>query len=71
MRDELLAIADEVAALDARVGDLVYEALRAQVRGEEEEGARELERQLARVRRALTKGEQVLRTLATTGETAP
>lgn len=66
MREELDAIADAVAALDDRVSDLVYEALRAQL-DSEDEGARELERQLARVRRALGRAESVLRTLGGDG----
>jgi hypothetical protein len=64
VREDIATLADEVAALEVRVGDLTYEALRAQVRDAEDDGARELERQLGRVRRSLGKAEAILRNLS-------
>jgi hypothetical protein len=65
MRDQLEELATEVENMSERVGDLVFEALRTQATDEDQaEGARELERELARVRRSLAKAEQILRTLA-------
>jgi hypothetical protein len=65
VREQLDALAAEVAALGDRVGELVYDALRTQTRGgEDAEGARELERQLARVRRSLDKASAILGELA-------
>lgn len=63
MTEQLTELADEVARVLERVDGLVYDALRAQLR-ETADGARELERELAKVRRALSKAEAVLRALA-------
>ncbi len=57
---DFAALADEVAALEQRVNDAVFDAVRAQLR-DEGDGARELERQLARARRSLQKAEAILR----------
>jgi len=54
-------LADEVAALEKRVADAIFETVRAQLRSDESEGAKELERQLSRVRRSLQKAEHLLR----------
>ena len=54
-------LADEVAALEKRVADAIFETVRAQLRSDEREGAKELERQLSRVRRSLQKAEHLLR----------
>jgi hypothetical protein len=54
-------LADEVAALEKRVADAIFETVRAQLRSDEAEGAKELERQLSRVRRSLQKAEHLLR----------
>ncbi|HEY5265439.1 MAG TPA: hypothetical protein VIJ40_01365 [Acidimicrobiales bacterium] len=54
-------IADEVAALEQRVADAIFDAVRAQLRGDGAESAKELERQLSKVRRSLQKAEQLLR----------
>lgn len=54
-------LADEVAALEQRVADAIFETVRAQLRRYEPEGAKELERQLSRVRRSLQKAEHLLR----------
>jgi len=65
MKAELQELASEVSSLNERVGDLVFEALKTQARGENEAtGARELERELSRVRRSLAKAEQILGELA-------
>ncbi len=61
MPESLSDLADAVAALESRVSDALYDALRAQVRGEDEDDARELEKRLARVRRSLVKAESLLR----------
>ncbi len=52
-------LADEVAALEQRVSDAVFDAVRAQLRGDED--AQHVERQLARARRSLQKAEAILR----------
>ena len=54
-------LANEVAALERRVADAIFETVRAQLRDDDAEGAKELERQLARVRRSLQKAEHLLR----------
>ncbi len=54
-------LADEVAALEKRVAEAIFETVRAQLRSDEAEGAMELERQLSRVRRSLQKAEHLLR----------
>ncbi len=55
------AIADEIAVLEERVSDAVFDAVRAQLR--DDDSARDVERQLARVRRSLQKAEAILRGL--------
>jgi len=65
MKEELEELAAAVSALSERVGDLVYETLRTQTRDDDDQtGARELERELSRVRRSLAKAEQILHELA-------
>ena len=54
-------LADEVAALERRVADAIFDTVRAQLRSDEGEGAKELERQLSKVRRSLQKAEHLLR----------
>lgn len=54
-------LADEVAALERRVADVIFDAVRAQLRNDDADDAKELERQLARVRRSLQKAEHLLR----------
>ncbi|MDE3223211.1 MAG: hypothetical protein KGL79_07220 [Acidobacteriota bacterium] len=58
---DLEQLADDVAQLEARVTDAVFDAVRSQLRGENAEAARELERRLAKVRRSLQKAEHLLR----------
>jgi hypothetical protein len=54
-------LADEIAALERRVADAIFDALRAQLHREGAEDAKELERQLSKVRRSLQKAESLLR----------
>ncbi|HVB50795.1 MAG TPA: hypothetical protein VND89_03515 [Acidimicrobiales bacterium] len=54
-------LADEVAAIERRVSDAIFDSVRAQLRAESAEGAKERERQLSRVRRSLQKAEHLLR----------
>jgi hypothetical protein len=54
-------LADEVAALERRVADAIFDTVRAQLRSDEAESAKELERQLSKVRRSLQKAEHLLR----------
>jgi hypothetical protein len=55
-------LADEVASIESRVADAIFETVREQLRGDGL-AAKELERQLAKVRRSLVKAEAVLRGL--------
>ena len=65
MHEQFVEMANQIDSLAERVGDLIYDALREEIRsGTDAGGAKELERQLAKVRRSLTKAEQVLRDLA-------
>lgn len=59
--ESLDALADEVAALERRVADVIFDAVRAQLRNDDADDAKKLERQLARVRRSLQKAEHLLR----------
>jgi len=59
--ESLDELANEVAALERRVADAIFDTVRAQLRSDEAEGAKELERQLSRVRRSLQKAEHLLR----------
>lgn len=54
-------LADEIAALERRVADAIFDALRSQLHAEGAAEAKELERQLSKVRRSLQKAEAVLR----------
>ncbi|MDE3064528.1 MAG: hypothetical protein KGJ36_02530 [Acidobacteriota bacterium] len=54
-------LADEVARLAERVSDALFAAVRAQMRDEGAEAAKETERRLAKVRRSLVKAEALLR----------
>ena len=58
---DLERLADDVASLEARVTDAVFDAVRSQMRGQNAEAARELERRLSKVRRSLQKAEHLLR----------
>jgi hypothetical protein len=54
-------LADEVGALESRVADAIFETVRAQLRSQVADDAKELERRLAKVRRSLQKAEMLLR----------
>lgn len=55
------ALADEVAGLERRVADVIFDAVRAQLRSDGADEAKELERRLSKVRRSLQKAEYLLR----------
>jgi len=55
------AIADDISSIERRVSDLIFDAVRTQLRGDGAEAAKELERRLAKVRRSLQKAETLLR----------
>jgi hypothetical protein len=54
-------LADEISNLEHRVSDAIFDTLREQVRSGGSEQAKELERQLSKVRRSLQKAEMLLR----------
>jgi hypothetical protein len=54
-------LADEIAGLERRVADVIFDMVRAQLRDDDAENAKELERNLSRVRRSLQKAEHLLR----------
>lgn len=55
------SLADEVGALESRVADVIFDTVRAQLRSDGAEEAKELERRLSKVRRSLRKAETLLR----------
>ena len=59
--ESLEGLADEISSMEQRVSDVMYDALRAQVRGDNAQQAKDLERRLARVRRSLQKAAADLR----------
>ncbi len=65
---EFSELADEVASLEQRISDAVFDAVRAQLRDGADSGARNTERQLARARRSLQKAEAILRETARSDE---
>lgn len=54
------ALANDVATLESRISDVIFEAVRAQLRDDASD-AKELERRLSKVRRSLQKAEYLLR----------
>jgi hypothetical protein len=54
-------LADEVASLEQRVSDAIFDMVRAQLRDDDADSAKELERNLSKVRRSLQKAEHLLR----------
>ena len=54
-------LADEVASLERRVSDAIFDMVRAQLRNDDAHNAKELERHLSKVRRSLQKAEYLLR----------
>lgn len=61
MSESLGELADAVSSLEQRVADAIFTAVRAQMRDDDREGAHDLERRLAKVRRSLQKAEGLLR----------
>ena len=59
--DSFSSLADEVASLEGRVADAIFDAVRAQLRSDGADEAKELERRLSKVRRSLQKAEMLLR----------
>ncbi|HEY1761401.1 MAG TPA: hypothetical protein VGG17_02305 [Acidimicrobiales bacterium] len=59
--ESLDELADEIAAIEHRIADAIFDTVRAQLRNDDAESAKELERQLAKVRRSLQKAEHLLR----------
>ena len=55
------SLADEVSNLEGRVADAIFDAVRAQLRRDGADEAKELERRLSKVRRSLQKAEMLLR----------
>jgi hypothetical protein len=54
-------LADEVGALESRVADAIFDTVRAQLRSDGADEAKELERRLSKVRRSLPKAVMLLR----------
>lgn len=54
-------LADELASLESRISDVIFDTLREQVRSGGSESAKALERRLSKVRRSLQKAEMLLR----------
>ena len=54
-------LANEIASLESRVSDVIFSALRDQLRTDGVGEAKELERRLSKVRRSLQKAEMLLR----------
>ena len=61
MSESLSDLADAVSSLERRVSDVIFDAVRAQLRDDEANEAHELERRLSKVRRSLQKAEGLLR----------
>lgn len=61
---ELGDLADDVARIEQSVSDAIYDAIRAQLHAADATDAAALERQLAKIRRALQKAEALLRSTA-------
>ncbi|MGC1420286.1 MAG: hypothetical protein WA786_09265 [Acidimicrobiales bacterium] len=59
--EPLDGFADEIASLENRISDVIFDALREQVRSGGSDEAKELERRLSKVRRSLQKAEMLLR----------
>lgn len=50
-----------IASAESRLSDAIFEAVRSQLRGDDPDAARELEKRLAKARRSLQKAEHLLR----------
>lgn len=54
-------LANEVASLERRISEVIFDMVRAQLRSDGAENAKELERSLSKARRSLQKAEHLLR----------
>ncbi len=54
-------LADAVSNIESRIADAIFDTVRAQLRGDEVNQAKELERRLSKIRRSLQKAEHLLR----------
>ena len=61
MSETLAHMADDIASIERRVSDAIFDAVRSQLREDSVAEAHELEKRLARVRRSLQKAEGLLR----------
>ena len=61
MSETLAHLADEIASIERRVSDVIFDAVRSQLRDDSAAEAHDLEKRLARVRRSLQKAEGLLR----------
>lgn len=59
--EELAQIADDIAVLESRVSDVIFDTVRSQLRQGGPADAQALERRLTKVRRSLLKAEMLLR----------
>jgi len=61
VNESLSELADAVSELERRVSDVIFDAVRSQLRDDDADEAHELEKRLAKVRRSLQKAEGLLR----------
>jgi hypothetical protein len=59
--ESLDELADEVASLERRVSDAIFDLVRAQLHNDDAQNAKALESSLSKVRRSLQKAEYLLR----------
>lgn len=59
--EELAQIADDIAVIESRVSDVIFDTVRSQLRQGAPADAQDLERRLTKVRRSLLKAEMLLR----------
>lgn len=61
MSDSLSELADQIDAIEQRVSEAIFDAVRAQLREGDTTHAGDLEKRLSRVRRSLQKAQALLR----------
>ena len=61
MSETLSELAEAVSSIERRVCEVIFDAVRAQLREDQASESRELEKRLSRVRRSLQKAEALLR----------
>jgi Mg2+ and Co2+ transporter CorA len=59
--EDFATIADDVSSIEHRISELIFDAVRSQLRDDDAEAAKKLERRLTKVRRSLQKAEMLLR----------